>query len=339
MLKKPILHVVLCVLLCLTFASLPAKGIQEDSTDYGIPASPGASLPILEHWQDMGDNPDAWKIVSEDDGWTLVDGIGTAVPLKKYEKIVITSAGAVEICYMIGGESSIAAIGTSSAGIWPEDLTAALPSVGGLSRPSFEKILSFEPDLVIANGMNTELVTSLNKKGIPAIIHGTDTIAEIMNAVLVLGALTGTEDSAIALVAERNAALEQVRASLADKPLGLKGAFVYSVEPMMAFTDESLPGQILTILGVENLASGLKTDKPILSPEYLLAENPDFLLGAMSIENESQILHADAVVASTRAGKEHNIWIVPSYMILRPTPRVIDALQLLHEKLTQLSAR
>ncbi len=339
MLKKSIVTVVLCVFLCMNVASLSAKGMQEDPEFSGTPASPVASLSILEHWQDVVAIPTAWEILFENDGWKLFDGSGTTVPLKKYERIVITSAGAVEITYMIGGEPKIAAIGTSSAGIWPEEHTVALPSVGGLSRPSFEKILSFEPDLVIANGMNTELVTSLNKLGISSIIHGTDTIAEIMNAVLVMGVLTGTEDSAIALVSEYSTTLEQVRASLADKPLGLKGAFMYSVEPMMAFTDESLPGQILTILGVKNLASGLKTDKPILSTEYLLAENPDFLLGAMSIQNENQILTADAAILHTRAGKENNIWIVPSHMILRPTPRIIDALTLLHEKLQPLAAR
>jgi ABC-type hemin transport system substrate-binding protein len=59
----------------------------------------------------------------------------------------------------------------------------------------------------------------------------------------------------------------------------------------------------------------------------------------MSIQNEDQLLNADAVVANTRAGKEKNVWIVPSEMILRPTPRVIDALTFLHGELSDLAAR
>ena len=325
------------VLILVVYTAAYGMGIQESDEAIGS-AQTTASSPILEYLQDV-ENPEAWKFFDRSGILFLEDGNKTTVPLKQYEKIVITSAGAVEILYMIGGESRIAAIGTSRSGIWPEDKTAELPSVGGLSRPNLEAILSFEPDLFIANGMNTELVSDLNGRGIPSIIHSTDTITEIMNAVLILGVLTGREDSAIALVSERNAVLDEIRMELAKNPLGIKGAFLYSIEPIQAFTDDSLPGQILDILGVTNIASGLTTKRPILTSEYLLVENPDFLLGAMSIENEDQIMTADSVVSKTRAGAEKNIWIVPSHMILRPTPRIIDALSLLHERLSELAAR
>jgi iron complex transport system substrate-binding protein len=333
----------LFVLLLFSFAStiLYAEGVREGETEGGSDGTGSAIVigpAILEHWQQV-DSADAWKLVDRSGEWHLLVSEGTEVPLRPYERIVITSAGAVEILYMIGGESRIAAIGTSRDGIWPAEKTAALPAVGGLARPSLEAILSFEPDLVIANGMNTELVADLNKRGILSIIHGTDTIAEIMNAVLVLGVFSASEESAIELVAERNAALEDIRKELARKPLELKGAFIYSVSPMQAFLDASLPGQILSILGVTNIASGLKTDQPIISPEYLLAQNPDFILGAMSIANEDQILNADSVALKTRAGSEKNVWVVPSHLILRPTPRVIDALTFLHGKLSELAAR
>lgn len=296
------------------------------------PAGPAAPA-ILEHWVETG-NPNAWKIEVVDDVYSLVDAQGTVVPIREYEHIVVTSAGAVEIIYMLGGQDRIAAIGTSRGGIWPEEETSQLPNVGGLARPNFEQMVAFEPDLVIGNGMNAEVISDLNGLRIPSIIHSTDTIAEIMNAVLVLGAFTGAEQAAIDMVSERYAALERVRSALADDPLDLKGAFVYSLDPIQGFREDSLPGEILSILGVTNIAAGLATERPILSPEYILEQNPDFILGAMSIRTEDQILNADSVIRQTRAGIEGNIVIVPSEMILRPTPRVIDALTMLHEDLS-----
>ena len=135
------------------------------------------------------------------------------------------------------------------------------------------------------------------------------------------------------MVTERYATLERVRAELADDPLNLKGAFVYAIEPLMAFREDSLPGEVLSILGATNIAEGLTTERPILNSEYILEQNPDFLLGAMRIRSEDDILNADSVIRQTRAGTEGNIIIVPSELILRPTPRVIDGLTMLHEDL------
>lgn len=328
------------ILVLMLLVGLAGLGASEDngSSDSVSGASeadghPGGSA-ALSAMSDT-DNPDAWKIVEENGQAYLEDSTGTRIEFRSYDRIVLTSAGAVEILYMLGAEERIAAIGTSRSGIWPEDKTSQLPDVGSLARPSFEQIIAAEPDLVVANGMNSELAADLNNMGIATVIHSTDTIMEILNAVLILGELTGTSETAIPLVEERRTALEDIRASVADDPLNLKGAFVYSIDPMMAFREDSLPGEILNILGVTNIADGLTTERPILTPEYILAENPDFLLGAMSIDEETDILEADSVIRETRAGKEENVFIVPSQLILRPTPRVIEALTMMHERLAE----
>jgi iron complex transport system substrate-binding protein len=141
-----------------------------------------------------------------------------------------------------------------------------------------------------------------------------------------LGRLTGKEAEARALVAEKEAQLDSLRAELRRQPLSLKGAFLYSANPIMAFTAQSLPGEILSILGVENIAAGLNAAQPILSAEYILAQNPDFLFGAMAITKPDDILTADSVIGKTRAGIEKNISIVPSSLFLRTSPRIVESL-------------
>jgi iron complex transport system substrate-binding protein len=77
---------------------------------------------------------------------------------------------------------------------------------------------------------------------------------------------------------------------------------------------------------VENIAAGLSAAQPILSAEYILAQNPDFLFGAMSITKPEDILAADSVIGKTRAGIEKNISIVPSSLFLRTSPRIVESL-------------
>jgi iron complex transport system substrate-binding protein len=77
---------------------------------------------------------------------------------------------------------------------------------------------------------------------------------------------------------------------------------------------------------VENIAGPLNAAQPILSPEYILAENPDFLFGAMSITRPEDILAADSAIMQTRAGREGNISIVPSSLFLRASHRIVESL-------------
>jgi iron complex transport system substrate-binding protein len=152
-----------------------------------------------------------------------------------------------------------------------------------------------------------------------------------------MGELTGKNTKAAEIAARHSQMLEEIRTSLRKKPLRLKGAFIYSAEPMMAFQQDSLPGQILEFFGVENIAKELATERPILSPEYFLEQNPDFIIGAMSINSVEDIMNANRMVRRTRAGKEGNIYILPSQMILRPSPRILEELPELYEKLALLT--
>jgi iron complex transport system substrate-binding protein len=264
--------------------------------------------------------------VEEPGGGFVVDGAGNRVPLRVYRRMVVISPGAVEVLYLIGAESAIAGIVSGRDPIWPEEKTVLLPSVGNTARPNLEAVIALNPDLIIGNGMTAALMADLAARDYTVILHNADSLADIFNSALILGRLAGKEAESRALVAEKEAQLDSLRRELRDRPLNLKGAFLYSANPVMAFTSESLPGEILEILGVENIAAGLNAAQPILSAEYILSENPDFLFGAMAIAKPEDILAADSVILQTRAGRERNISIVPSSLFLRTSPRIVESL-------------
>ncbi|MDR2211438.1 MAG: ABC transporter substrate-binding protein [Spirochaetaceae bacterium] len=267
-----------------------------------------------------------WRTVEENNGPYIVDGAGHRAPLRRYRRIILSSPGAVEVLYMIGAEAAIAALTSGRDPIWPEEKTALLPTVGNTARPNLEAIVAQKPDLIIGNAMNAALIEDLSSRGYTVLVHNTGSLGDIFNSAVLLGALTGKEAEARRLVSEKETQLEALKAELQSDPPNLRGAFLYSVNPIMAFTSQSLAGEILDILGVTNIAAGLNAAQPILSPEYILAENPDFLFGAMSITKPEDILGADSVIAKTRAGRERNIRIVPSSLFLRSSPRIVDSL-------------
>lgn len=278
-----------------------------------------------------------WTI---DEAASLVrDKAGYAVPLGTYRRMVVASPGAVETLYLIGAESAIAAIADTRGGTWPRELTAALPSVGNVSRPSLEAVIATAPDLVVVSAMGSQLAADLSGRGYRVLIHNAESIEDIFQAALALGRLTGRTAEAERLVAEKRSALDSLAADARAKPLGLKGAFLYSTNPVMGFTEKSLPGGILEILGVRNIAAGMDAARPIISPETLIAEDPDFLFGAMSIAKPEDVLGADSAILKTRAGREKNIKIVDSALFLRPSPRIVDGILELRAALDAIGAR
>jgi iron complex transport system substrate-binding protein len=322
-LEKAIL--LLAVLLCmgdLRGASLAAAGRKDPQSGGGAASGRAVENAV----SDADARPLYWRIISENGNSFVLDGAGNRVPLKDYRRIVVISPGAVEVLYMIGAESAIAGITTGRDPVWPEEKTVLLPSVGNTARPSLESVVALTPDLVIGNGMTSALMADLSSRGYSVLIHNADSLADIFNSALILGRLTGKETEAAALVAEKEAQLDALKAELRSRPLNLKGAFLYSANPIMAFTAQSLPGEILSVLGVDNIAGALNAAQPILSAEYILSENPDFLFGAMSITKPEDILAADSVIAKTRAGIEKNISIVPSSLLLRTSPRIVESL-------------
>ncbi len=276
------------------------------------------------------------QVVHDGEIWNIADSLGNIVELKPYQRLVVTSGGAIETLYLVEAEQAIVGVGTSSSGIWPEEKTSQLTSVGNLARPSFEKIVELEPDLVVLNGMNSALAEQLAGVGIQTFLHGSDSMQDIINSLLIFGLIGNTMDKAVELVVEKQKILATIRAELDQHPLHMKGAFLYSVGPIMAFQADTLPGEVLKTLGIDNIADRVVGSQPILSSEFLLTENPDVLFGAMSISSAEDILEADPVIARTSAGQQGNVAILPSSLILRPTPRLIDELWTLYDLVVQM---
>lgn len=268
----------------------------------------------------------------------IIDNYGNSIEQREYRKIVVLDPAVVETFYMLGGESKITAIGkTAMSEIYPVEKTKNLANVGTITKPSIEKILSYTPDLVILNAMAASTGESLKELKIPFIINTAGNISDILLNIKIYGDITGKKAEAEKLYINSEEKLNNLKKKVKESPLNLKGAVLYTVSPMMGFNEKSLPGEILDILGVENIADNLIGDKPIISQEFLLKKNPDFLAGAMSIKSAKDIANSNPAVKETTAGKKGNFFIVDSSKILRGSPRIFEAVEEFYLELLKIN--
>ena len=264
----------------------------------------------------------------------ISDNYKNSIKIKEYNRIVILDPAIIETFYMIGAEDKISAIATTARSkIYPEDKVSKLPSVGHITNTSIEKILSFSPDLVLIGAMSTKLGASLKPFNIPVLVVDSNNFDDILLNIQVFGKLTGKEKESAKLYEDSTYKLKDIQEKISANPLNLKGAILYSTTPMMAFNSKSLSGQILSLLGIKNLADNLVGDKPIISPEFLLKENPDFLIGSMAIGSPEDILNSNPVVKDITAGKKGHLFIVDSTKILRGSPRIFEAIDEFYNEL------
>lgn len=261
-----------------------------------------------------------------------VDSFGNSVPLKEYNKIIAADPSAVEIFYLIGGEDKISAVAKTKINkIYPEEKTKLLESVGSITRPSIEKIISLNPDLVILNPMGAVKTAELLKKyNIPYFIDRSVTFDEIFLKTKIYGIFTGQEKNAEKLIEDKKNKLLKIKNEIEDK--NLKGVILYSSSPLISFSKETIPSEIMEILKIKNIADSFPHGKKgIISPDVMLTENPDIIIGTMKIHSAEDIVKANEFLKYSKAYKNNNIYVFESEKILRATPRIADGIEEIYE--------
>lgn len=261
-----------------------------------------------------------------------VDSFGNSVPLKEYNKIIAADPSAVEIFYLIGGEDKISAVAKTKINkIYPEEKTKLLESVGSITRPSIEKIISLNPDLVILNPMGAVKTAELLKKyNIPYFVDRSVTFDEIFLKTKIYGIFTGQEKNAEKLIEDKKNKLDKIKNEIEDK--NLKGVILYSSSPMISFSKETIPSEIMEILKIKNIADSFPHGKKgIISPDVMLTENPDIIIGTMKIHSAEDIVKTNEFLKYSKAYKNNNIYVFESEKILRATPRIADGIEEIYE--------
>jgi len=270
----------------------------------------------------------------------IIDDYGNKIEAKEYKKIIVTDPGVIEILFKIGGEKSIVAIGkTSRSKIYPYDKVDKLVSIRNISNLNLEKVVEYKPDLIVVSSMMLRNVDAVKKMGYNIIVSNASSLDGILDTISVTGVISGKKEEAEKLRKECLIKLERIEKENSKKTSKLKGAILFSTSPMIAFSEDSIPGDVLKHLGVINIAANIPGQRPILSPEYILKENPDFLAGAMSLDSPKQIIEASNVIPKTKAGKNNNIFILDSSVILRSSYRIFDEMEVLKEKLDKIEKK
>ena len=215
--------------------------------------------------------------------------------------------------------------------MWPEEKVAKLESVGTFIKPSLERIITLKPDLVITSALTDDnLNNGLKSNNIEAKRIQANSIEEIFTNFMEVAKMLGKENEANKIIAEKRAKLEEIKKMAT---INKKGLFVMSASPLMVFGNDNLPNDIMKLLNIKNIAENQKGRNPIVTPEFIMKENPDIIITLLP--NPAQIVATNPQLKNVNAIKNNKFIVVNSSQILRGSPRTIDQIEEIAKAVTK----
>jgi len=201
-------------------------------------------------------------------------------------RVVLLNGDAAEIICALGAEGKV--VGVSHEILKCPELALKLsgkPSVGRWNSPNLELIASLKPDAVIAYSRwpDSRLEEGLNPLGIRVMRINCYKLDKLTGDIKRLGEMFGEREKAEEMIQFIGAKLKLVREGVKRIPPKERvKVYVESYSDYVSVARGSGGAQLCEAAGGMNIAADQPVPYPRLSPEWVLRENPQVIVKAVS---------------------------------------------------------
>jgi iron complex transport system substrate-binding protein len=261
----------------------------------------------------------------------ITDQLGRVVKLDKIPQRIISLAPSnTEILFALGLAERVVAV-TDYDNYPPE--AKQKPSIGGFSTPNIEKVVALSPDLVLATSIHQkQVIPNLEQKGIAVFALAPKTLDEVLEAITLVGKITGEDRAASKLVTEMRTKIEAVT----DKTSGLSEAqrprvfYITWHDPLLTAGSGTLQGELIEKAGGTNVARDL-TGYPGITLEAIIEANPGVIIAGVDMgtgaDTPLQFALTEPRLRDIDARLHDRVYAVDADLTGRPGPRTVDALE------------
>jgi iron complex transport system substrate-binding protein len=236
------------------------------------------------------------------------------------ERIVSLVPAVTETLFALGAGDEV--VGVSSYDDYPPE-AARLPKVGSFLTPNIEAIVALRPTLIIGRGIssNQREIRALNSMGYETLMVDDDSLAQIEQSIVEIGARVGKHDAADNIVKGIENIVREVREKLREQPV-TRVLMLVGHQPIVAVGPGTYLDDLLKIAGGENIADASAQQWPRLSIEYIIATRPEVILDGQMGTDPSAPNRFWQAWPSIPAVKNHRVVGYPDDPTLHPGPRV-----------------
>ena len=269
-------------------------------------------------------------IVSAGDLRAVTDLLGRQMLVPEQPRRVVALAPSItEIIYALQMDKHL--IGATRYSDFPA-AAKSLPKVGSYIQLDVERIVALKPDLCVGirDGNPLAAVEQLQGLDIPVFAVNPRDLESVMQSILAIADLLGATHKARAIIDDMTARIQKVKACTAKTTRIPRVFFQIGVSPIVSVGSHTFIDELITLAGGVNVAAG-SNPYPRFSREQVIALAPDVIvISSMDRETVFEQLKKEwQQWPAIPAVANKAIFIVPSNIFDRPTPRLVDGLELL----------
>ncbi|TAL09023.1 MAG: cobalamin-binding protein [Nitrospirae bacterium] len=259
----------------------------------------------------------------------FVDDLGRQITLANTPTRIVSLAPSItETLFAIGLGERV--VGVTQFCDYPAEALAK-PKVG-YTHPSLEAIVALQPDLVLAprEFLRADIQSKLEQLKIPTYILNATTVDGILARIQELGRLLDASPAADDLAGKMQRRIQEIKSRTSRLPRP-RVLYVLNSEPLITVGPGSFIHEAIEMAGGSNIAARARVAYPRLSMEAVLKEDPELILfptgNAEGIAaGEEERWQRWSTVSAIKLGRLHR---VPSDLLNRPGPRIVEGLEML----------
>jgi iron complex transport system substrate-binding protein len=262
---------------------------------------------------------------------TVTDDLGRKVTVNKLPQRIVSLAPSItEILFALGLEDRI--IGVTDYCDYP-DAAKSKPRVASYTTPNMEKLVSLQPDLVLAESIHEKTVLpALEKLGFTIFVTSATSIDAVVHDITLIGQINGKSKTATQLVSKLTSRIKAVSSKTESLAIEKRPKVLYVIwhQPIWTMGSETFIDDLIHTAGGINMFAKDFTKSRVVSLESVVAQNPQVIIVTgmgttgdliyTSIKSEERLKSTDAM-ANNRIYK-----VSDSNLIERPGPRIVDGL-------------
>jgi len=262
----------------------------------------------------------------------VTDQLGRVVKLEKVpERIISLVPGNTEILFALGLGNKV--VGVTEYCDYPPEAQEK-PKVGGFSTPNIEEVVALSPDLIIATQRHeVTIIPALEGKGLTVFALDPKTLDEVLEAITLIGEITGKEGEASQLVTEM---INRIKA-VTDKTDNLPEAQrpkVFSItwhDPLKTAGGDTWQDELIVKAGGINIAHDLTGGYVPISLEAVIDANPEVIIADVGMgtgaDSPLQFAKTEERLRGVDARINNQVYGIAVDFSGRPGPRIVDGLE------------
>jgi iron complex transport system substrate-binding protein len=243
-------------------------------------------------------------------------------------RVISLAPSVTETVFALGAGNEV--VGVSTYCDYPPEVTK-ITRVGSFLTPNIEEIIALKPDVIIGvpTPGNEEPVKTLQSLGFKIVIVPADTVEQTRTSITMIAHALSRDDDGRRLVERFDTRMTAVRQRLQGAPLR-RVLMVVGQKPLVAVGSGTFQDELIRMARGINVAGATGLTWPHLNLETVIAWAPQVIIDtSMGTEENAQVLEFWKQFPSLPAVREQRLYTYASYQLLRPGPRIPEALDMI----------